>query len=63
MNQPDKNNNNCDRLWKMRTLSDQLSDAYAKFYSPAEHLVVNEVMLFKGRVIFKQYVTEKCFGI
>jgi len=38
----------------MRTLSDQLKDAYAKFYNPSEHLVVGEIiLLLKGRVIFK----------
>jgi len=54
MNQPDNNDNNCNRLWKMRTLSDQLKDAYAKFYNTSEHLVVDEIIvLLKGRVIFK----------
>jgi len=28
MNQPDKNDNKYDRLWKLRTLFDQLSDTY-----------------------------------
>jgi len=33
---------------------DQLSDAYAKFYSLSEHLAVDEVsVLFKGWVIFR----------
>jgi hypothetical protein len=33
----------------MRTLFDKLSDSYAKFYIPTEHLVVDEIMvLFKG---------------
>jgi hypothetical protein len=52
MNQPDKN----DKLWK----TDQLNDTYAKFYSPSDHLAVNEVIvLFKWRVIFKQYIPNK----
>jgi hypothetical protein len=33
MNGSGKNNNNYDRFWKMETLFDQHSDAYAKFYS------------------------------
>jgi hypothetical protein len=34
----------------MRTIFDKLSDAYAKYYSPAEHLAVDEIIvLFKGR--------------
>jgi hypothetical protein len=40
--------------------SDQLSYAYAKFYNPSEHLALDEVIvLFKGRVIFKQYNAKK----
>jgi hypothetical protein len=29
--------------WKMRTIFDKLNDAYAKYYSPNEHLAVNEI--------------------
>jgi hypothetical protein len=49
----------------MRTVFDKLNDAYAKYYSPAEHLAVNEItVLFKGRVVFKQYIPKnKRFGI
>jgi hypothetical protein len=33
------------------------SGTYSKFYSPSEHLAVDEVIvLFRGRVIFKQYI-------
>jgi hypothetical protein len=33
----------------MKTLPDQLNDAYAKVYNPFEHIVVDEVIvLFKG---------------
>jgi hypothetical protein len=35
----------------MRTIFDKLNDAYAKYYSPTEHLAGDEVtVLFKGRV-------------
>jgi hypothetical protein len=51
---------NFDRLWKMRIIFDMLSDAYAKYYSPTEHLAANEIIvLFKGRVVFKQYIPKK----
>jgi hypothetical protein len=43
-----------------------LNDAYAKYYSPTEHLTVDEIIvLFKGRVVFKQYILKKHkhFGI
>jgi hypothetical protein len=60
MNQPDKTDKCYDRLWKIRTLFDKLNDAYAEFYSPTEHLAVDVVVvLFKGRVVFKQYIPKK----
>jgi hypothetical protein len=34
---------NYDRLWKLRTLFDMLNGLCAKFYTPSEHLVVDEV--------------------
>jgi hypothetical protein len=55
MKQPDKNDNNYDTLWKMKTPSDQQNDTYAKFYMPSEHLAADEVTgFFKGRATFKQ---------
>jgi hypothetical protein len=57
---------NSDSLWKMWNLSQFLNKTFSKFYSPSEHLAVEEVIvLFKGRVIFQQYVTKKhkLFGI
>jgi hypothetical protein len=36
-----------------------LNDSYAKFYSPSEHLPVGASVLFKGTVIFKQYIPKK----
>jgi hypothetical protein len=60
MNQPDNTNKNYDRLWKVRSLFDMLSDIYAKFNIPSVHLVVDKViLLFKGRVAFKQYSPKK----
>jgi hypothetical protein len=48
--------------WLLPKLND---DAYPKFYSPSEHLATDEVIvLFKGRVSFKQYFPKehKHFG-
>ena len=43
-----------DWLWKLRTVSDTLNKAYAKFYNPLEHFAVDEVIVkFKDRVIFR----------
>jgi len=37
-----------------------LNEAYAKFYNPSEHLVLDEVtVIFKGRVIFRQYIPKE----
>jgi len=44
----------------METLFDQSSDTHAEFYSPPEHLAVNETpVFFKGRIIFKLYIPKK----
>ena len=49
-----------DRIWKLRTVWDKLTEAYAKFYNPSEHLAVDKVIVkFKGRVIFRQYIPKK----
>jgi hypothetical protein len=50
----------------MRIIFDMLSDAYAKYCSPTEHLAVDEInVLFKGKLVFKQYIPKKHkrFGI
>ena len=57
---------NSDRLWKMRNLFDILNEKYSQYYSPSEHLAVDEVIVkFKGHVIFRQYTPKKHkrFGI
>ncbi|KAG8233829.1 hypothetical protein J437_LFUL008051 [Ladona fulva] len=64
--EPNKDDEDYDRLWKIRALFDMLNDSYAKFYFPSEHLAVDEVIvLFKGRVVFRQYIPKKHkrFGI
>jgi len=44
----------------MAALFDKLSDSYAKYYSLKEHLAVDEIIvLFKGTVIFKQYIPKR----
>ena len=55
-----------DRLWKLRTVFDNLNAAYAKFSKPSERLAVDEVIIkFKCRIIFRQYIPKKRkkFGI
>ena len=49
-----------DRLWKLRTIFDILTQTYAKFYNPSEHLAVCEVIVkFQDVVIFRQYIPKK----
>jgi hypothetical protein len=44
-NEPDKTDENYDRLWKIRTIFNKLNDAYAKYYSPTEHLAIDEIIV------------------
>jgi len=65
-NEPDRTDENFDRLWKIRELSEMLNGTLSKFYNPSENLAIDEVIVsFKGRVSFTQYIHKKCkhFGI
>jgi hypothetical protein len=65
-NEPDKIDENFEWLWKIRTIFNELSDSYAKYYSSTEYAAVDEItMLVEGRVIFKLNVPKKHkrFGI
>jgi hypothetical protein len=65
-NEPDRKGKNFDRLWKIQNLFEILNSTFSKFYNPSEHLAVDKVIvLYKGRVIFKQYIPKKHkhFGI
>jgi len=62
----DKNDDNFNRLWKIREILDIFSVVYLKFYNPSEHLAIDEVtVLFKGKVACKQCIPKKhkCLGI
>jgi hypothetical protein len=48
----------------MRTVVDKLSDAYAKYYSPTEHIAADEfIVLFRVGVIFRQCVSRNTNGL
>jgi len=47
---------NSDRLWKMRNLFEILNEKFSKFYSPSEHLAVDEVSSIE---MFIDYKLEK----
>ena len=65
-NEPDRTDENFDRLWKIWDLFEILNATFSKFYNPCKNLATDEVIVsFKGRVIFKQYIPKnrKRFGI
>jgi hypothetical protein len=48
----DRKANNCDRLSKIRTIFDTLSDAQEHFCKPSERLAADEIILkFNGRIV------------
>ena len=63
-NEPDMTEENSDRLCKIRNFFDILNNKFSKFHSPSEHLAVDEVIvLFKGRVVFRQCILKKHKGV
>ena len=63
---PNHDDPNYDRLRKVRKIIDTLNNKFCEMYNPTEHLAVDEVvMLYKGRVVFRQYIPKKHkrFGI
>ncbi|CAH1979588.1 unnamed protein product [Acanthoscelides obtectus] len=63
-NEEQKNTN--DRLFKIRTVVDHLKAAFSKSLHPFQNLCIDEsLMLFKGRIGYKQYIPSKRhrFGI
>jgi len=57
-NPPNRDDPHYDRLWKVRNIFDTLNNKFYELYNPTEHLTLNEVILFKGRVIFQQYIPK-----
>ena len=55
-----------DRLFKIRAIMDLLRNRFNNVYYPGEHITVDEsLVLYKGRLLFKQYIRTKRarFGI
>jgi len=44
-NEPDRTDENFDRLWKIQDLSEILNAKFSKFYNPSENLAVDEVIV------------------
>lgn len=55
-----RNDENYDRLWKIRKIFEMLNSNFKQAYNPTEELAIDEVIVkFKGRVIFRQYIPKK----
>jgi len=53
-NEPDRTDENFDRLWKIQDLFEILNATFSKFYNLSENLAIDAVIVSsKGRVIFK----------
>ena len=49
-----------DRLWKIRDFFSLLKDKFSRFFFPFQKLVIDEsLVLFRGRVSFRQYIPSK----
>ena len=56
----DEDEDENDPPWKIRQLITNLNEKFRKFFKPYKKLVVDEsLMLFKGRLKFKQYIPSK----
>ncbi|KAK3732990.1 hypothetical protein RRG08_002596 [Elysia crispata] len=65
-NEPPHTANERDRLYKIRPLLEQLSNSFQKAFTPEKEICIDEsLMLYKGGVIFRQYMPLKRarFGI
>jgi len=43
-NEPDRIDENLDRIWKIRDLSEILNSTFSKFYNPSENLDANKLL-------------------
>lgn len=58
--QPERGQENYDKLYKVRPLLDSLSETYKKHYLPGQFQAIDESMIkFKGRSSMKQYMPAK----
>ena len=55
-NRPDEE----DRIWKIRNLFKMILGSFSKYFYPFQRVVIDEsLILFKGRLAFKQYIPSK----
>ena len=59
-NLPNPNDPNQDRLYKLRPVIEELFEKFQSVYTPNQYIAVDEsLLLWKGRLIFKQYLPLK----
>jgi hypothetical protein len=59
-NNPDRNRDDYERLWKLRRVFDYLNTRFAEVYNPTEQLVIDEIIVkFSGKVVFHQFIPTK----
>jgi hypothetical protein len=57
---PNREDANYNRLWKIKKVFDTVNNKFCEMYNPTERLAVDEmIVMYKGRVIFRQYITKK----
>lgn len=50
----------CDRLFKIRPVLDHFVDRFSEIYTPGKEISIDEsLVLFKGRLVFRQYIPSK----
>ena len=55
---------NRDKMYKIRPIVELLTSIFKSVYVPNEHISIDEeLLLWKGRLSFKQYIPNKRFGI
>ena len=56
----DPNDSYRDRLFKIRDIMNMLKEKFNTVYYPPKHITVDEsLILFKRRLLFKQYIVKK----
>ena len=49
-----------DRLWKIRPFYDYITGRFTDVYIPEQQVLIDEgLLLWKGRLVFKQYIPKK----
>lgn len=64
--EPPGNSPNRDRLYKLRPAIDHFGNKFESVYTPEKEIAIDEsLLLWKGQLVFKQYIPHKCarFGI